>query len=206
MVVQRLRSSGSALFRTVSPSTWTGESLALPNLKRKASNTWSAVQDTFLSTKEVFESHRVVFTVGTSIASILTAWAGYSLRQLHQSKVERRLESIEQSLKNSYNVEHEEIKKIVSSGNVSTTACIATACTSLVLGYGLGWRGGAWYTNRKFRKEQLKLMGQMKPRRWKFLGRHFVRFRSARPVLKTTGTLPKANAESLTTQHVQKSC
>ena len=26
--------------------------------------------------QEVFENHRVVFTVGTSIASVLTAWAG----------------------------------------------------------------------------------------------------------------------------------
>jgi hypothetical protein len=29
-----------------------------------------------LSVQEVFENHRVVFTVGTSIASVLTAWAG----------------------------------------------------------------------------------------------------------------------------------
>jgi hypothetical protein len=26
--------------------------------------------------QEVFESHRVVFTVGTSVASIVTAWGG----------------------------------------------------------------------------------------------------------------------------------
>ncbi|OQU85486.1 hypothetical protein SORBI_3004G253601 [Sorghum bicolor] len=46
---------------------------------------------------KVFENHRIVFTVGTSIASVLTAWAGYSLRQVHQSRIERRLESIESS-------------------------------------------------------------------------------------------------------------
>ena len=26
--------------------------------------------------QQVFESHRIVFTVGTSVASVLTAWAG----------------------------------------------------------------------------------------------------------------------------------
>nr|CAD1839553.1 unnamed protein product [Ananas comosus var. bracteatus] len=146
MLPQRLRGPGRAIFRAVSPraslggeasgsggSVW--ESVSLPSLRRKASNTWSAVQDTFLSTKEIFEKHRVVFTVGTSVASVLTAWAGYSLRQLHQSKLEKRLESIEQTLKSNYDVEHEEIKKIVSSGSVSTAACFATAWTSLLLGY-----------------------------------------------------------------------
>lgn len=37
--------------------------------------------------------------------------------------------------------------------------------------YGLGWRGGTWYANRKFRKEQMKLLGQIKPRGWQLLGR-----------------------------------
>ncbi|KAL0311269.1 UNVERIFIED_CONTAM: hypothetical protein Sangu_2421600 [Sesamum angustifolium] len=43
--------------------------------------------------------------------------------------------------------------------------------------YGLGWRGGSWYANRKFRKEQLKLLGQIKPKRWplKFLRRPLIR-------------------------------
>ncbi|XP_010928409.1 uncharacterized protein [Elaeis guineensis] len=180
MLAQRLRSSGRAIFRTGSPRASGGSgssifrSVAVPNLKRRASNTWSAVQETYLSTKQVFESHRVVFTIGTSIASILTAWAGYSLRQYHQSKIEKRLGSIEQALKNNYEVENQEIKKIVSSGNVSTAACVATAWTSLVIGYGLGWRSGAWYTNRKFRREQLKLMGQIKPQKWQFLRRPFI--------------------------------
>lgn len=62
MLPQRLRGPGRAIFRAVSPraslggeaggsggSVW--ESVSLPNLRRKASNTWSAVQDTFLSTK-----------------------------------------------------------------------------------------------------------------------------------------------------------
>lgn len=57
MLPQRLRSSGRAIFRTVSPRIWGGDEgsafkrLAFPNLKRKTSNTWSAVQDTYLSTK-----------------------------------------------------------------------------------------------------------------------------------------------------------
>ncbi|XP_042446433.1 uncharacterized protein LOC122031373 isoform X2 [Zingiber officinale] len=102
MLTQRLRRSG--IFRTVSPRIWgRGEGSAshpmvLPDLKRKVSNTWSAVQDTYLSTKNVFETHRVVFTIGTSIASVLTAWAGYSLRQIHQSNIEKRLESMEQAI------------------------------------------------------------------------------------------------------------
>lgn len=38
-------------------------------------------------------------------------------------------------LKNSSGVEHEEIKKIVSSGKVGMSACVATAWTTLVIGY-----------------------------------------------------------------------
>ncbi|KAK3143421.1 hypothetical protein QOZ80_4AG0300090 [Eleusine coracana subsp. coracana] len=136
--------------------------LSLPNIRRRASNSWAAVRDTFFSTKEVFESHRIVFTVGTSVASVLTAWAGYSLRHVQQSRVDSRLQKIEESLKDTHKVEHEEIKKIVASSNVSIPACVATALTSTVVGYALGWRGGAWYARRAFRKEQLKLMGQIK--------------------------------------------
>ncbi|XP_020103372.1 uncharacterized protein LOC109720567 isoform X2 [Ananas comosus] len=155
---------------------------------------------------EIFEKHRVVFTVGTSVASVLTAWAGYSLRQLHQSKLEKRLESIEQTLKSNYDVEHEEIKKIVSSGSVSTAACFATAWTSLLLGYGLGWRSGAWYANRKFRREQLKLMGQIKPYRWQLLRKPYAIFRRTRTTNKASEKASVAEADSLISQHVQKSC
>nr|CAB3486102.1 unnamed protein product [Digitaria exilis] len=138
MVVGRLGGAGRALF-------------TLPNIRRRASNSMAAVRDTFFSTKQVFESHRIVFTVGTSIASVLTAWAGYSLRQL----------------KDNHKVEHEEIKKIVTSSNISTPACVATAMTTMVVGYALGWRGGAWFTRRAFRREQQKLMGHMKSHnRW----------------------------------------
>ncbi|PAN40651.1 hypothetical protein PAHAL_7G331000 [Panicum hallii] len=154
MVVRRLGGAGRAL-------------LTLPNIRRRASNSWAAVRDTFFSTKEVFESHRIVFTVGTSVASILTAWAGYSLRHVQQARIDRRLESIESSLKINHKDEHEEIKKIVTSSNISTPACVATAMTTMVVGYTLGWRGGAWYARRAFRREQQQLMGHMKSHnRW----------------------------------------
>ncbi|KAK4777360.1 hypothetical protein SAY87_017547 [Trapa incisa] len=35
--------------------------------------------------------------------------------------------------------------------------------------YALGWRGGKWYANRKFKREQMKLLGQIKPKRWQLL-------------------------------------
>ncbi|XP_039141487.1 uncharacterized protein LOC120278818 [Dioscorea cayenensis subsp. rotundata] len=204
--MQRLRSSGRAIFRAVRPRSSYGDgsssfdALSVPSLRRKASNSWSAVQDTYLSTKEVFEKHRVVFTIGTSVASVLTAWAGYSLRHYHHSRVEERLMSIEEAMKHKNNAEHKEIKKIVNSGNVSTEACIATAWTALLLGYGLGWRGGLWFANRKFQREQLKLMGQMKPRGWQFLGRPFMRLRSIRSGLKTAKVPPNTNTSSLSSQ------
>ncbi|KAI7987473.1 Methanol O-anthraniloyltransferase [Camellia lanceoleosa] len=47
--------------------------------------------------------------------------------------------------------------------------------------YGLGWRGGKWYADRKFRKEQMKLLGRIKPKRWqlKFLRRPLIRPKSS---------------------------
>ncbi|KAM0942763.1 hypothetical protein DsansV1_C14g0130611 [Dioscorea sansibarensis] len=206
MLTQRLRRSGRAIFRAVRPKPSDGDgnstfdALSIPGFRRKASNSWSAIQDTYLSTKEVFEKHRVVFTIGTSIASVLTAWAGYSLRHYHHSRVEERLLLIEEAMKQKNNAEHEEIKKIVNSGNVSTAACIATAWTTLLLGYGLGWRGGAWFANRKFQREQLKLMGQMKPHGWQFLGRPFMRLRNIRSGLKTAKVPLKTNPSSLSSQ------
>ncbi|KAL9457429.1 hypothetical protein AB3S75_006472 [Citrus x aurantiifolia] len=157
--MQRLRSRGTSLL----------SSFAAPEIKKKALNSWSAVQDTFFSTKDTFERHRVVFTIGTSIASIATAWIGYSIRHLHQSKVDRRLESIENTLKENYQVGHAEFKKLVDPGSSAATT-MATAGTTLIIGYGLGWRGGRWYATRKFRREQMKLLGQIKPRRWQLLG------------------------------------
>ncbi|KAL5794188.1 hypothetical protein ACOSP7_002782 [Xanthoceras sorbifolium] len=153
--MQRLRSRGTSLFG----------SIAVPQIKKKAVNTWGAVQDTYFSTKDIFERHRVVFTIGTSIASVATAWIGYSIRYHHQSKVDERLESIEKALKDNHQLEHAEVKKLVDPGS-SAAAMMATAGTALVIGYGLGWRGGRWYATRKFRREQMKLLGQIKPRRW----------------------------------------
>ncbi|KAI3465604.1 hypothetical protein Pfo_022267 [Paulownia fortunei] len=164
--IPRLRASGSSITNY----------LTVAQLRRKALNSLSAVQDTFYSTKDIFERHKVVFTICTSIASVATAWAGYTLRHHHESRVEQRLESIEKAMKSNYPMEDPEFKKLVS-GTVSFPACVATAGTSLIIGYGLGWRSGAWYANRKFRKEQMKLLGQMKPKRWplKFLKRPLIR-------------------------------
>eukprot|EP00257_Ricinus_communis_P021280 XP_015580727.1 uncharacterized protein LOC107262042 [Ricinus communis] len=159
--MQRFRSKGTTLLGY----------LAVPHLKKKALNSWSAVQDTYSSTKDLFERHRVVFTVGTSVASVATAWGGYCLRHLYESKVDQRLESIEKAMKNNYHLEHAEFKKLVDPGSSSIATCIATAGTTFVVGYGFGWRGGRWYTNRKFRKEQMKMLEQIKPKRWQLLGR-----------------------------------
>ncbi|KAL9258850.1 hypothetical protein AKJ16_DCAP10976 [Drosera capensis] len=143
------------------------KSSAVPSLKKKALNSWSAVQDTFYSTKDTFERHKVVFTIGTSIASVGTALIGYSLRHYHETKVASRLDAIEQAMKQNQDMEREELKKIVTAGNVSIPSCAATAGTALVIGYALGWRGGRWYANRKFRREQMKQLGQSKPGRWR---------------------------------------
>ncbi|KAJ8749390.1 hypothetical protein K2173_018881 [Erythroxylum novogranatense] len=139
-------------------------------LKGKAVNSWAAVHDTFVSTKDIFERHRVVFTLGTSMASVATAWAGYCIRHYHESKVDQRLESIEQVMKSNYEIEHAEFKKLVNPGNSSIAASIATAGTTFIIGYGLGWRGGRWHANRKL-KQQMKKSGQKQSKRWLSLGR-----------------------------------
>ncbi|KAI0488667.1 hypothetical protein KFK09_028506 [Dendrobium nobile] len=175
-MAQRLMSSGKSIFRALNLNHLGGgaaegrpfiRALAPANLKRKASNSFSAIQDTYFSTKEVFESHRVVFTIGTSIASILTAWAGYSLRQHHHSNVERRLESIEKAVSAGLNL------------------------------YGLGWRGGLWFANRKFRREQLKQLGQVKSRGWQSLRSPFVRFRKNPSLNKTAELTGNTSATSV---------
>ncbi|KAG4382283.1 hypothetical protein GLYMA_14G050300v4 [Glycine max] len=99
---------------------------------------------------------------------------GYSLRHLHDIKVDQRLQSIENSMKNNSNLQHSQIKDIVAgsaSGAFSIPACVATAGTSLIIGYALGWRGGIWYATKKFRKEQMKMLGQITPKRWQLLGK-----------------------------------
>ncbi|KAK2979036.1 hypothetical protein RJ640_013670 [Escallonia rubra] len=175
--MQRLRTTGSTMVRY----------LAVPQLKRKYMNSWAAVQDTYYSTKDTFERHKVVFTISTSLASVATAWIGYTLRHLHEKKVEQRLDSIENAMKKNYDIEHNEFRKLVDTS--STAACFATAGTTLILGYGLGWRGGKWYANRKFRREQMKLLEQIKPRRWplKFLRRPLLRHTVKRPEVSTNG-------------------
>lgn len=189
--MQRLRSGSTSLLGSLSGR----------QLKKKALNSWVAVQDTYFSTKDIFERHRVVFTVATSIASVITAWAGYSIRHYHESKVDQRLESIEKAMNNNYHLGHTEIKKIVDPGSSSTAAWVATAGTTLVIGYGLGWRGGTWYANRQFKREQMKMLGQLKPERWQLLGRikpkgwpiRFLRRPLTRQRLSGGGVIPSEN-------------
>jgi hypothetical protein len=108
--MQRLRNLGSI-----------SNSISAANLKRKSRNSIAAIQETFHSTKDTFERHRIVFTVGTSIASVATAFIGlfqfphhlhnlisllliffdilgYSLRHLHETRVDERLQSIERAV------------------------------------------------------------------------------------------------------------
>ncbi|RVW13326.1 hypothetical protein CK203_088991 [Vitis vinifera] len=61
--------------------------------------------------------------------------AGYSIRYLHQEKVDKRLAAIEDSMKSNYHLEHTELKKIYDSGNSRNAACIATAGVTLIIGY-----------------------------------------------------------------------
>ncbi|KAK7276494.1 hypothetical protein RIF29_17634 [Crotalaria pallida] len=149
-------------------------SAAAPNVKRKLRNSFAAVKDTYFLTKDTFERHRVVFTVATSIASVATACFGYTLRHVHDTKIDQRLKSIEDVMKNNSNLEHSEIKDIVGrggGGGCTIPACVATAGTTLIIGYGLGWRGGIWYATKKFKREQMKMLGQVKPGRWQLLGK-----------------------------------
>ncbi|KAE8685251.1 hypothetical protein F3Y22_tig00111099pilonHSYRG00070 [Hibiscus syriacus] len=206
--MQRLKSRGTSLMG----------SMAVPHLKRKALNSWAAVQDTYFSTKDTFERHRVVFTVGTSIASVATAWFGYSLRHYHESKVDQRLESMEKAMKNNHHLEHADFKKLVDPGPSRTAAWVATTGTALIIGYSLGWRGGTWYANRKFRKEQLKLAGQIKPKMWQLLGtlksrgwqlqfpRPPTRFRVPKSALKTSEDMLKTSQAPVGSGGTHQSC
>ncbi|KAL8209146.1 hypothetical protein R6Q57_008558 [Mikania cordata] len=153
---------------------------SVPQIRKKVLNSLSAVEDTFLSTKDTFERHKVVFTILTSIASVGTAWAGYTLRHLHETKVEQRLESIENAMKKNYDIEGKDFRKLVGTDNSNAAACVATAGVSLIVGYGLGWRGGRWYANRKFKRDHMKLSGQVKQKKWqlKFLKRPMIQLKS----------------------------
>ncbi|KAF2588696.1 hypothetical protein F2Q70_00037986 [Brassica cretica] len=72
-------------------------------------------------------------------------------------------------MKHTHELERGELKELVDPVGSRFTSTIATAGTTLILGYGLGWRGGIWYANRKFKREQMRLAGQLKPREWKLL-------------------------------------
>ncbi|MCL7023800.1 hypothetical protein MKW94_014585 [Papaver nudicaule] len=171
---QRLRNSKSRVVDTL--------------VKEKVHKSWTACKETYFSTKETFENHKVVFTIATSIASVGTAWIGYSIRYMHHARVEKKLESIEKAMKDNKNIEQDELKKLVGY-NVSLASCIATAGTTLVIGYALGWRGGRWFVNRKLDREKKKLkklaMKASAPARWNpSLSNHLARLQPLRRQLR----------------------
>uniref|UniRef100_A0A2P2JU11 Uncharacterized protein n=1 Tax=Rhizophora mucronata TaxID=61149 RepID=A0A2P2JU11_RHIMU len=113
-------------------------------------------------------------------------------------------------MKNNYEIGHAEFKKLVNAGSSNLTAYIATAGTTFVIGYGFGWRGGRWFANRKHRKEQMKLLGHKKPRRWHSLGHvkprewqfSFLRRRLIRPKApETVVDAPEKMLKSAPTTH-----
>jgi hypothetical protein len=107
---------------------------AMQKVRAKVVHAQKAVQETFFSVKEIFEKHNVVFTIGASLASAGAAWAGYTARQMHQKKVEERLNSIEHAMTTVHNLEEEQVKALTSGIGVSYTACAATAGTTFVIG------------------------------------------------------------------------
>lgn len=65
----------------------------------------------------------------------------------------------------------------------------------------MGWRGGAWYTRRIVRREQQKLMGQIKSQNrwhWRPFSKLRTRFRSNRHASKSSDAppLPGKDAEA----------
>jgi hypothetical protein len=62
-----------------------------------------------------------------------------------------------------HNLEEEHVKALTSSIGVSYAACAATAGTTLVIGYGFGFRGGRWFTLRKIQKQQQRLLNPRTP-------------------------------------------
>ncbi|KAI5057531.1 hypothetical protein GOP47_0027546 [Adiantum capillus-veneris] len=121
----------------------------------------NAVSETYVSLKDLFERHKVVLTLAASLGSAGAAWAGYTARQLHQKRVEARLDTIEHVMTNVHNLEEKQVKALTSTG-VTFMSCAATAGTTFVLGYGLGWRGGRWYMIKKIQKQQQKLLAPPK--------------------------------------------
>jgi len=137
----------------------------MQQVRAKAAHSYKAVHDTFYSVKAVFEKHNVVFTIGASLASAGAAWAGYTARQMHQKKVEDRLNSIEHAMTTVHNLEEEQVKALTKGIGVSYPGCAATAATTLIIGYGFGFRGGRRYALNRIRKQQQRLLNPPTPSR-----------------------------------------
>lgn len=103
----------------------------------------------------------MVLTLAASLGSAGAAWAGYTARQLHQKKVEARLDTIEHVMSTVHNLEEKQVKALTTTG-VTFMSCIATAGTTFVIGYGLGWRGGRWHMIKKIQRQQQKLLAPKK--------------------------------------------
>ncbi|KAA0054488.1 uncharacterized protein E6C27_scaffold24G002670 [Cucumis melo var. makuwa] len=118
----------------------------------------------------VASSSIFVFDYRCTVKESISIRDRYTLRHYHDIQVDRRLESIEEAMRTRHQLEHSELTKVVNAGKISVPACFATAGTSLIIGYCLGWRGGKQYANKQFRREQMKLLGEIKPR-WSLLTR-----------------------------------
>lgn len=159
--MSQLRSSARLLRRIPSASSKGMHRSIAQRLTSRVSQSVNAVSDTYSSIKDVFERHKIVLTLAGSLASAGAAWAGYTARQLHQRKVEARLDTIEHVITTVHNLEEKQVKALTNTG-VSFTACVATAGTTLVIGYGLGWRGGRWHMIKKIQRQQQKLLAPKK--------------------------------------------
>ncbi|MCO5552936.1 hypothetical protein L7F22_006456 [Adiantum nelumboides] len=148
----------------------------------------NAVSDTYSSLKDIFERHKVVLTLAASLGSAGAAWAGYTARQLHQKRVEARLDTIEHVMANVHNLEEKQVKELTRTG-VTIMTCAATAGTTFVIGYGLGWRGGRWSMTKKIQKQQQKLLAPPNTSRLSRLRANFyLKNRGVPKVMETTSS------------------
>lgn len=130
-------------------------------------NVSRAASEAFVSTKDAFERHRVVFTIAASLASAGAAWAGYTARQIHQHKLEERLRSIEHAMTSVHNIGEEQaraITKQTAAGTVNYRTCGAATGLALLIGYGFGWKSGSWYTVRRLSRRYSKRLEKEKPK------------------------------------------
>ncbi|GAQ78017.1 hypothetical protein KFL_000060840 [Klebsormidium nitens] len=138
---------------------------ALRALRRKYQNAVRAVDDSFQATKNLFEKHNVVFTVAGGLLSAGAAWAGYTARQVHQKKLEEKLQKIEEHMTNVYSLEEQQVKALTTAATrtgVSYKTFLATSSTALIVGYALGFRGGRRFVIRRIPPDLLRAAKKQK--------------------------------------------